>query len=62
MFFEFVMYLALFGVLYQNLSFLYVLGWVFFNQIEVAYLGHKWYQATFFNYPKERKAFIPYVF
>lgn len=62
MFFELVMYVALWGLLYQNRTFLFVAVFVFCNQIEVAHFTHQWYKTTFPQYPKKRKAFIPYIF
>lgn len=62
MFFEAVMYVALWGLLYRNRTFLFVALFVFGNQIEVAHFTHKWYKDTFPQYPKKRRAFIPFVF
>lgn len=59
MFFEIVMYTALTGVLYSNLSWWWVYLWVVSNQIENGWLTHKWYLATFKDYPKERCAILP---
>ncbi|KFB51710.1 hypothetical protein ZHAS_00019799 [Anopheles sinensis] len=62
MFFEIVMYVVLFGVLYRNTSMVYVLLWVVSNQVMNAWLTHQWYMENFPNYPKNRKALIPLVF
>lgn len=62
MFFELVMYVALWGLMYRNRTFFCVLLFVFCNQIEVAHFNHKWYQSTFPQYPKRRRAFIPFLF
>lgn len=62
MFFELVMYVALWGLLYRNRTFLFVVLFVLGNQIEVAHFTHKWYKETFPQYPKKRRAFIPYLF
>jgi len=35
--------------------------WSFFNLVPRALDHHKWYKATFTNYPTERKALIPYL-
>lgn len=35
---------------------------VYFFQLETAVTGHKWYIQKFPNYPKQRKALIPYFF
>ena len=55
------MYLILYALLFKNTSYIYCIGWVVSNQLSNALLTHKWYKETFSNYPKERKAFIPYV-
>jgi len=34
---------------------------VLYLQIVVGVMNHKWYLATFPDYPKSRKAVIPYV-
>ena len=62
MFFEIVMYVALYILLFGNTSFVYVLLWVLTNQIENSWLCHKWYLETFKDYPEQRKAIIPLVF
>lgn len=36
--------------------------WTFFNLFPRARSHHKWYNETFPDYPKERKALIPYLF
>lgn len=59
MFFEILMYIILTLVLYANVSWWWVLLWVVSNQLENAWLTHKWYLTTFKNYPKERRAIIP---
>lgn len=35
--------------------------WVVVNQIIAGLLSHKWYRLNFGNYPRERKAIIPFV-
>jgi len=35
--------------------------WTFFNLVPRALDHHKWYKATFTNYPTERKALIPHL-
>lgn len=62
MFFEIILYLSLYGILYANTSWKYVLIWVFANQIINAHLTHEWYLKAFRNYPKSRKALIPKIF
>lgn len=55
------MYAALYILLHQNTSYIYCLAWVVTNQFSNALLTHRWYKETFSDYPKERKAFIPFV-
>lgn len=62
MFFELVMYVALWGLLYPNRTFFCVMLFVFCNQIGVAHFTHQWYRSTFPQYPKSRRAFIPFLF
>lgn len=59
MYFEVLMYVALFALLYENLTSFYILIWVASNQIHNALLTHKWYKENFKDYPKERKAIFP---
>lgn len=56
------MYLILYVLLLENTSYIFCLGWVITNQCSNAYLSHQWYRQHFSDYPKQRKAFIPYVF
>lgn len=58
---EVAMYLALYVLLHQNTSFIYCFAWVFSNQLSNALLVHRWYKDTFSDYPKDRKAFIPFL-
>lgn len=58
---EVMMYLILYALLFQNTSYIYCLAWVVTNQFSNALLTHKWYKETFSDYPKERKAFIPFL-
>lgn len=58
---EVLLYLALSLILRQSPTFQFVFFWVASNQIETAFLSHWWYKKTFSDYPKQRKAFIPYV-
>lgn len=62
MFFEILLYVALYGLVFKNTSFIYVLIWVLVNQVENAHLTHKWYKENYKNYPKERKAIFPKIF
>lgn len=47
---------------FENYAFNWVTIWVTSNQLYSALMGHRWYQEHFPNYPKNRKAFIPYLF
>lgn len=58
---EVAMYAALYVLLHQNSSYIYCLAWVVTNQFSNALLTHRWYKETFSDYPRQRKAFIPYV-
>lgn len=59
---EILMYTCLTYILRGNSTWLFVYAWVFTNQIEVIMLNHWWYQNTFPNFPKNRKALIPFVY
>lgn len=59
MFWEIIMYTSLTVILIGNASWLWVFLWVVSNQIENAWLTHKWYLETFKDYPKDRRAIIP---
>lgn len=59
MLFEILMYTCLTVALLGNTSWLFVFVWVVTNQIENAWLSHKWYLEAFKNYPKERRAIFP---
>lgn len=62
MFFEILMYVALQLLLLGNTSWIFVLFWVASNQIENAWLTHKWYLETFDSYKKlNRRAIIPFL-
>ncbi len=59
---EILIYASLAGLLgLSHRSGLLVLSWVAANQTVAALLSHFWYQDTFPNYPKRRKALIPYL-
>lgn len=58
---EVAMYLTLYVLLHKNTSFIYCLAWVVSNQFSNSLLTHRWYKETFSDYPKERKAFIPFL-
>ncbi|XP_044748297.1 polyprenol reductase [Coccinella septempunctata] len=59
---EILMYVALTILLWKSSTWGYVMLWVFSNQIESILLSHWWYQETFKNFPKNRKALIPYIY
>lgn len=61
MLFEILIYLALGLILQTNSTWLYVMIWVLTNQVENAWLSHKWYLGTFSDYPKSRKAIFPFI-
>ncbi|XP_015596120.1 polyprenol reductase [Cephus cinctus] len=58
---EILMYVSLDVILWKSRSYHYVFWWVLINQCECALTSHRWYQKTFKNYPKNRKALIPLV-
>lgn len=61
--FEMLIYLAMGIVAWKSYTFW--LGPVLFTIVNQALMvneTHQWYQATFPNYPKNRKRFIPYLF
>lgn len=58
---EVAMYAVLYALLFQNTSYVYCLAWVVTNQFSNALLTHRWYRETFSDYPRERKAFIPFI-
>lgn len=60
--FEILIYTIIFCLIPQSNSWMYCTLWVISNQVENAWLTHKWYKDTFKNYPKTRKAIIPFVF
>lgn len=59
MLFEVALYAAVYVLLRRNTSWLFVLCWVLTNQVENAWLTHKWYQAAFRDYPSRRRAIFP---
>lgn len=61
MLFEILIYVALGIILQTNSTWIYVMIWVLSNQVENAWLSHKWYQSTFSDYPKSRKAIFPLI-
>lgn len=61
MLFECLMYVALYAIMHNNSSWIYIILWVLTNQICNALLTHDWYKTTYKNYPKTRKAIIPRI-
>lgn len=61
MFCEMLMYLALNLIVWGHTTWPYIFFWVFCNQCETALLSHWWYKATFKTYPKNRKAYLPFI-
>ena len=49
-------------ILTWSLTGLVFAAWTAANLIPRAFSHHKWYSETFSDYPKERKAIIPYLF
>ncbi|KXJ77747.1 hypothetical protein RP20_CCG006713 [Aedes albopictus] len=61
MFFEIVMYVALYAITASNTSAVYVLAWVLSNQTMNAWLTHQWYRENFADYPVGRRAVFPHL-
>ncbi|KAG5882537.1 hypothetical protein JTB14_038148 [Gonioctena quinquepunctata] len=59
---EILMYLSITILLWYNITWFFVFTWVLSNQVETILLSHWWYQATFNEFPKKRKALIPYLY
>ncbi|XP_055684713.1 polyprenol reductase-like isoform X2 [Lutzomyia longipalpis] len=62
MFFECLIYVSLFGIIWRNSSWWAVLALVAVNQLTMAYETHLWYRKNFTKYPAKRKALIPFIF
>lgn len=58
---EVVMYGAWYAVLWPGSGWKYVVLFVWGNQFEIALINHRWYTERFPDYPKRRKAIIPYL-
>lgn len=58
---EVVMYGAWYAVLWGSTGWKYVLLFVWGNQFEIAVINHRWYRDKFPDYPRHRKAIIPYL-
>ena len=50
-----------FAIMVWSLPALSFLLWTMFNLIPRAVAHHKWYHSKFSDYPKERKAVIPFI-
>ncbi|KAF2900043.1 hypothetical protein ILUMI_06147 [Ignelater luminosus] len=59
---EILMYFALTVILRNNVTWLYIFAWVLSNQVETALLSHWWYKETFSDFPKQRRAIIPFIY
>lgn len=59
---EIVLYVCLSAILgVRHQTGLIVMGWVIINQIVAGLMSHFWYQDKFDNYPRSRKAIIPFL-
>lgn len=61
LFFEVIIYISLWPILWENTTWPFIVLWVVANQVETSFLTHWWYKKTFKNYPKTRKSIIPYL-
>jgi 3-oxo-5-alpha-steroid 4-dehydrogenase 3 len=59
---EIIMYTALTLLLFNSVSWWYVYAWILSNQVETILLSHWWYQSHFKNFPKNRKALVPFLY
>ncbi|KAF5282165.1 hypothetical protein FQR65_LT02862 [Abscondita terminalis] len=59
---EIIMYFALTVILRGNTTWIFVFLLVLANQVEAALLTHWWYKDNFTDFPKNRKAIIPFVY
>lgn len=59
---EIVLYLVMMMLLgFQHQTGVLVCVWVTINQLIAGTMSHRWYRATFRDYPGDRKAVIPYL-
>ena len=59
---EIIIYGCFSGILgFKHQTGMFVFVWVLVNQVIAALMSHFWYQEKFENYPKGRKAIIPFV-
>lgn len=61
MFSEVIMYSAWYVALWGSEGWKYVLLFVWANQVTIAVVNHQWYRNKFPDYPRHRKAIIPYL-
>ncbi|XP_058980733.1 polyprenol reductase-like [Musca domestica] len=61
MLFEILMYVSMLSVVGKSFTWKLIVMWVSSNQLIIALLTHKWYKENFKNYPKQRKALIPFL-
>ncbi|KAG7163892.1 Polyprenol reductase-like [Homarus americanus] len=61
MFAEVVVYVGILIVLRTHMGWGIVTLWVMSNQIQVAVMNHRWYQKTFKDYPRSRRAIFPFL-
>lgn len=59
---EIIMYTSLTVILRYNFTWFFVYALVIANQVDTMILNHRWYQETFPDYPKNRKALIPFIY
>ncbi|XP_015517292.1 polyprenol reductase [Neodiprion lecontei] len=58
---EILVYLMLTIILRNSQTFYYIFLWVLLNQVATGLLGHWWYVESFKEYPKQRRALIPWI-
>ncbi|XP_050298626.1 polyprenol reductase [Anthonomus grandis grandis] len=59
---EIIMYSCLMWILWYNITWSFIFIWVVANQVETIMLSHWWYQEKFEDFPKKRKALIPFIY
>ncbi|KAF7285321.1 hypothetical protein GWI33_011114 [Rhynchophorus ferrugineus] len=59
---EIIMYASVMWLLWHHISWFFVFTWVLVNQVETILLSHWWYQENFKDFPKKRKALIPFLY
>ena len=59
---EIIIYTSLMLILgTEHMTGVMIWAWVTINQTIAALMSHRWYITKFEDYPKERKAIIPFV-